>query len=47
MIDGLVGLEGIKRNNWAATVTPYVKEVTGQEAQSFKEWAKENASKFQ
>jgi len=44
VIKGLVGLETIKLNGWASQTNHNVKEITGQEPQSFKDFVQENIS---
>jgi uncharacterized protein YbjT (DUF2867 family) len=44
MIDGMLALHNVIKQNWAAAVSPAVKEITGHEPRSFASFAKQNAA---
>ncbi len=46
MVDGLIALEAVKANGWAAEVSPVVQSVLGKEGQRFADFIAENVSAF-
>jgi len=46
LIEDLLFLESVKRNNWGSEVTHHVKHITGKAPETFQEWAHKNENLF-